>query len=206
NFIRIKDFPEEKIYVLLNKEFRKNLINTSINKLNCKSYFDLSIWINKKLKTKFNGGDVKYWIAGERLDKRTGKVHSKFMSLSLVFKLIKLNNENIEDLQKNIISYRSGGKGLIINKPILPIKITPELDSIVIHLFGDGAAGNFTPSYTQKKRDSLENFIKKLENCFGKFEKSVYLTQEKHQIKFPKVITDILTKYYSIISYKSYES
>jgi DNA-binding MarR family transcriptional regulator len=205
-FINIKDFPYNRIYVLLNKESRKKLINNSMNKLNCKNYFELSIWINKKLKTKFNGGDVTYWIAGERLDKRTGKIHPKFMPLSLLFELVKLNKININKLQKDVISYRSGGKGLIINKPILPIKVTPELDSILIHLFGDGAAGDFTPSYTQKNRDSFDNFINKLENCFGKFEKSIYFTQGKHQIKFPKAITDILTKYYSIISYRSYKS
>ncbi len=128
------------------------------------------------------------------------------MPLPIIFNLIKLNNNNIGNLQKNIIAYRSGGKGLIINKPILPIRITPELDSILIHLFGDGAAGDFTPSYTQKEKDAFDNLIKKLENCFGKFEKSIYFTQGKHQIKFPKAITDILTRHYSIISYKSYES
>ncbi len=206
DFVYIKDFPEEKIYILLNKNYRKNLINNSMNKLSCKNYFELSIWINKKLKSKFNGGDIKYWIAGERLDERTKKIHPKFMPLSLVLGLAKLNNEKVENLNKNVISYRSGGKGLLINKPVLPIKVTPELDSVVIHLFGDGAAGEFTPSYTQKNKDSFDNFIKKIEDCFGKFEKSIYFTQGKYQIKFPKAIPDILSKYYSIDSYKSHES
>ncbi|OGJ17068.1 hypothetical protein A3K73_01420 [Candidatus Pacearchaeota archaeon RBG_13_36_9] len=177
-----------------------------MNKLNCKNYFELSTWINKKLKSKFNGGDIKYWIAGKRLDERTKKIHPKFMPLSLVLGLAKLNNEIMENLNKNVIYYRSGGKGLIINMPILPIKVTPELYSIVIHLFGDGAAGDFTPSYTQKNKEALDNFVKKLENCFGKFEKSIYFTQGKYQVKFPKALTDILSKYYSIVSYKSHES
>ncbi len=205
-FISLKDFPREKIYVLLKKDYRKNLINSSMNKLNCKNYFDLSIWINKKLKTKFNGGDIKYWIAGKRLDERTKKIHPKFMPLSLVLDLTKLNNAKIGTLNKNVISYRSGGKGLIINKPILPIKVTPELDSIIIHLFGDGAAGDFTPSYTQKNKEAFDNFINKLENCFGKFEKSIYFIRGRYQVKFPKAITGILSKYYSIISYRSHES
>ncbi|MBU3913808.1 MAG: winged helix-turn-helix domain-containing protein [Nanoarchaeota archaeon] len=206
DFVSVKDFPEGKTYVLLSKNYRKNLISHSMNQLNCKNYFELSIWINKKLKTKFNGGDVKYWIAGERLDERTKKIHPKFMPLSLVLELIGLNNEKIENLHSNIISYRSGGSGLVITAPILPIKITPELDSIVIHLFGDGAAGDFTPSYTQKNKAQVDNFVKKLENCFGKFEKSVYLTQGKYQLRFPKAITDILSKYYSIESYRSHDS
>ncbi len=206
NIVKIKDFPENKIYILLDKNYRKNLIKKSIKKLRYKTYFELSIWINKKFNVKFNGGDIKYWIKGKRLDKRTGKIHPKFMPLWLALNLLKLNNEKVENLYKNIISYRSGGKGLIIKKPILPIKITPELDSIVIHLFGDGAAGDFTPSYTQKRKEILDNFIKKLENCFGDFEKSIYHTQGKYQIKFPKAITDILSKYYLIKSYRTYEA
>jgi len=204
--INITDFPKDKIYILLNKNHRDSLIKKSMKLLNCKNYFELSLWINKKLKTQFNGGDIKYWVEGKRLDQRTGKIHPKFMPLSLLLELAKLNKEGIEKLEKNIIAYRSGGKGLLINKPIFPIKVTPELDSIVIHLFGDGAAGEFTPSYTQKNKDSLNNFIRKLENCFGEFEKSLYFTQGKHQIKFPKAITDILSKYYSIKSYRSHES
>lgn len=204
--ISICDFPEDKIYVLLDKTYRMELIEFCINKIGLKNYFELSIWINKKFKTRFNGGDVKYWIEGERLDKRTGKIHPKFMPLWLVLNLVKLYNKGINQLDAKVVSYRSGGKGLIIKGPVLPIKITPELDSIVMHLFGDGAAGDFTPSYTQKNKESLDNFIKKLENCFGGFERSIYFTQGKYQIKFPKAMTDVLSKYYSIKSYRSYES
>lgn len=205
-FITISNFPKDKIYVLLNDNYRKFLINKSMKKLNCKNLFELSLHINKISNSKFNGGDFKYWIEGKRLDNRTGKVHLKFMPLWLVLKLVKLSNENIRDLDGNVLSYRSGGSGLIVDKPKLPIEVTPELDSIVTHIFGDGAAGDFTPSYTQKNKDSFDNFIKKLENCFGYFEKSIYFTQGKHQIKFPKAISDILSEYYSINSYKSHES
>ncbi len=204
--IAISGFPEDKIYVLLDKDYRKELIESSMNKLKVKSYFELSLWINKNSKAKFNGGDIKYWIEGQRLDERTGKIHPKFIPLWLVLKLVKVCNFNISQLDTRVLSYRSGGKGLIINSPILPIKVTPELDSIIIHLFGDGAAGDFTPSYTQKNKYGVDNFIKKLENCFGEFEQSRYFTQSKHQVKFPKAITDILSKYYSIQSYHTHES
>ena len=205
-FINISKFPKDKIYVLIDKEYRKFIIKKSIERLKSKNFFELSLWINKTSKTKFNGGDIKYWVEGERLDKRTGKIHPKFMPLWLVLKLSKLNNIDAGELQKNIISYRSGGSGLMINAPKLPIKVTPELDSIVIHMFGDGAAGDFTPSYTQKNKDSFNNFIKKLESCFGTFEKSIYFTQGKHQIKFPKAITDIISDYYVIDSYHSHKA
>jgi len=204
--VGLLNFPRDKIYVLLNEDYRKNFFRKSIKKLSCKNYFELSQWINSSFRTKFNGGDVKYWIKGERLDERTGRIHPKFMPLWLVLKLLELNDESVEVLQRNIISYRSSGSGLIVNNPMLPIKVTPELDSVVIHLFGDGAAGDFTPSYTQKNRDSFNNFIKKLENCFGGFQRSIYFTQGKHQIKFPKAITDVISSYYLIKSYRTYDS
>jgi len=205
-FIRVSNFPKDKVYVLLDKEYRELLFRKSIKKLNCKNYFELALFINKISKNKFNGGDIKYWIEGKRLDKRTGKIHNKLMPLWLVLRLIKLLDINLNNLDNNIVLYRSGSSGLIIDKPKLPIEITPELISIIFHMFGDGAAGNFTPSYTQKNKNQFDNFIKKLENCFGKFQKSIYFTQGKYQVKFPKVIIDILSDFYSIDSFKSHES
>ncbi|MFH1711127.1 MAG: winged helix-turn-helix domain-containing protein [Nanoarchaeota archaeon] len=206
DYIHLCNFPKNKIYLLLKKDYRMDLINKSIKKLGCKNYFELSLWINKNSRTKFNGGDIKYWIEGNKLDKRTGKTHPKFMPLWLVLKLLSLTKLGEDELDRNTLYYRSGGKGLIITLPLLPLVVSPELDSIVVHLFGDGAAGDFTPSYTQKNKVQTDNFIKKLENCFGNFEKSEYVTQGKYQVKFPKAITDILSYYYSIKSYKSYES
>lgn len=199
-------FPNRKIYVLLKKDYVKGLVKNSIRKLNCKNYYGLSVWINKNFKTKINGGDINYWIMGERLDIRTNKIHPKFVPLWLILELLKLNNKKVEGLNNNILSYRSGGSGLRINKPRLPILVTPELDSVVIHIMADGAGGNFTPSYTQKNKEQVKIFTEKLRNCFGEFESSFYFTQDKYQVKFPKAITDILSSYYSIKSYMSYDA
>jgi len=201
--IHVSSFPEKEIYILLDRNFLINVINETMQELKCKNYFELSLWINKGTKNHFNGGDIKYWLDGKRFDKRTGKIHPKFMPLWLAFKLLKVCKISLHELDAHTMSYRSGGSGLIVNSPHLPIKITPELESIIIHLFGDGAAGDFTPSYTQKNRDSFNNFITKLINCFGDLEKSIYFTQGKHQVKFPKAITDIIRAYYHIISFHS---
>ncbi|MBS3092439.1 hypothetical protein J4466_03400 [Candidatus Pacearchaeota archaeon] len=64
--IKISDFPKDKLYILVNKEFRVNLFKESLKRLKLRNYFELSIYLNKKLKSKFNGGDIKYWIEGER--------------------------------------------------------------------------------------------------------------------------------------------
>lgn len=204
--ISIADFPSDKIYVLLDKSYRENLLMKVMHKLECSNFFELSLIINKKLKIKCNGGDIRYWLDGQRLDKRTGIVHPKFMPLFLVLFLIKMAKEKVDKLDKHIVAYRSGGKGTVVTKPILPIIVTPELDSIVIHLFADGTAGDFTPSYAQKNKHQLDNFIKKLENCFGNFKFSIYNNQIRFQVRFPKAITDIISHHYQIKSYMSYDS
>ena len=119
----------------------------------------------------------------------------------VILELAKMGGYSIKHLQNNIKSYRSGGSGNIISRPILPIKITPELESIIIHLFCDGQAGDHTPSYYQKNEIGRSIFIQKLKNCFGDFKETV--NPKKLQIRFPKAITDVLTHYYRIESYLS---
>lgn len=204
--ISIFNFPKDKIYVLLDKGYLKNLIERVINKLKCKNYFELSLNINKKFKTKFNGGDVRYWLECKKIDTRTGIEHPKFMPLWLVLFLAKLVKDDLNILDRNVLAYRSGGRGFIINQPILPIRVTPEFDSIVIHLFGDGCAGDFTPSYFQKNKIAVDNFIRKLENCFGSFEQSNYFIKDMCYVRFPKAITEVISNYYNINSYMSYKS
>jgi len=204
--IHISDFPEDKIYILLNEKYRKNLIEKARHKLECKNYFELSLIINRKFKTRFNGGDIKYWLEGKKIDIRTGIKHPKFMPLWLVLFLVNLVKDDLAILDKKVVAYRSGGRGFIVNLPILPIIVTPEFESIVIHLFGDGYAGDFTPSYFQKNKIAVDNFIKKLKNCFGNFERSVYLINDMCYVRFPKAMTDVLSNFYNIHSYMSYKS
>ncbi|MBU3896472.1 MAG: winged helix-turn-helix domain-containing protein [Nanoarchaeota archaeon] len=208
--ITINAFPKTKIYVSLKEEFKKHLIDFSIRKLKLKNYYELALWINKKsekynINSKFNGGDVKYWLKGKKRDMRTNIMHPKFMPLWVICELKKLNRISIKQTHKNIISYRSGGKGKIVSTPKLPVEITPELESIIIHLFADGSAGDFTPSYDQKDNKCANYFISRLKNCFGNFEVKIYKSKNKSsaQYRFPKAITDIISEYYNIASYHS---
>lgn len=204
--INLQDFPEDKIYVLLDADIRKNLIFGALKRLKCSNFYTLSQQLNNlsekyKINSKFNGGDIKYWILGKRKDARTNITHPKYMPLWMVIMLMKINSLTLDKLRNKIIAYRSGGSGGIIHSPKLPIDVTPELESIVIHLFCDGQAGNHTPAYFQKSKLNRSAFIKKLKNCFGDFNENV--TEDKIQVRFPKAITDILTKYYDINSYFS---
>lgn len=204
--IKISDFPPTKIYVMLNQGIRKELIESTKLRLNLKNNYCLSKWINKKsldngLNTKFNGGDINRWIIGSNIDNRTNINHPKYMPLWVVLDLAKIADISIEELQNDVISYRSGSRGNIIYSPKLPIKITPEFESIMFHIFGDGAAcNNSTPSYFQKNPIGYNNFISKIKNCFGDFEIN---TNDRFKIRFPKAITDVFAYFYDINSYHS---
>ena len=202
--ITIKVFPPTKIYALLNKYMRRKLINTAKRNLRTNNYF-LARWLNKKsikygLNAKFNGGDVNNWYFGEKLDVRTAITHPKYMPLWIVLELSELARLSLNNVEKNIGSYRSGGSGKPISNIKFPIKRTPEFESIIFHIFGDGAAGNFTPSFFQKNKIANKQFLSKLKNCFGDFDEN---TNDRHKIRFPKAITDILSHVYKIESYHS---
>ena len=174
---------------------------------NSNNYYQLSLIINKKskkygTKTKLNGGDIKRWIIGSNIDNRTDKVHPKFMPVWVIIELSNIAKINLKGTEKNIISYRSGKNGKIVYNPRLPINVTPEFDSIIIHLFADGYVNNkiMTPSYCQKKESDRFLFIKKLNNVFGDFEGNL---QEEKVFRFPKAITRILSHHYKIESYMS---
>src|SRR3989344_5451648 len=203
--IRLYDFPASRIYILLKHDFRNKLIETARISLKLENHYALAQWLNNKsfdynLNNKFNGGDIGRWLVGSNLDNRTNINHLKLMPLWVVLELSKIIKIPSKELHNSIILYRSGGSGGIIKNPKLPINITPELESIIFHIFGDGSAGDFTPSFFQKNEIANKQFISKLKNCFGKFDVN---TNDRFKIRFPKAITDILAHFYNIKSYHS---
>lgn len=209
--IHLKDFPAVKTYLLINKNLRKSILEEAIINQKCENYNQLAKIINKKSlayyrnSSGFSAGDISLWLSGSRQDSRTGKIHPKCMPLWVLLELVKLSNCNIHDVERNVLLYRSGGKGKPIYSPKLPLLVTPEFESVVIHFFSDGYAGTgITPSYCQYNKEAREMFIQKLKNCFGSFDEVFY---EKDKIvRFPMIITDIMTKYYNIQSYHSFKA
>lgn len=154
--IKISNFPLTKIYILLNKYISEKIVESSKIALNISKNYDLSVWLNKQslkygLNTKYNGGDIDNFKSGKKLDIRTNKIHLRTMPVWVILELAKLSKISINEIHKNISGYRSDGSGNLIYKPKLPIKITPEFESIIFHIFGDGSAGKGTPSFAQKK-------------------------------------------------------
>lgn len=208
--ININDFPLTKIYILLNEGMRERLIEHSKYSLKFNKNYDLALWLNKRsleyeLNTKYNGGDIQRWILGSNIDTRTNINHPKYMPLWVISELSKISGISPHEICENVLSYRSSGNGNIIANPKLPIKVTPEFESIIFHMFGDGYVGKGTPSYSQKNNLAQRSFILKIKNCFGDFTEKTYNKKNKKitQIRFPKAITDILTHFYKIKSYNS---
>lgn len=119
---------------------REKLIESSKNVLNISNNWDLADWINKQspkygLNTKFNGGDINNFKTGKKLDIRTNIIHHRTMPVWVILELSKLSGISISEIHKNILAYRSEGSGNLILIPKLPIKVTPEFESIIFHLF-----------------------------------------------------------------------
>jgi hypothetical protein len=178
------DFPDN-IRVYFNNEFRLKLYKKL--KEICKTRVEIA----RRLKT--NRETVRRSLyLGYRCETKA------YTSVKIIKKIIEvfgsqLGNRFLSELEKNIVAYRSWN-GWVVNDPILPIKETPRLYSVVFHLIGDGNASvRHSPFYSNKCEELIEEFIQNLQ-ILGRVE-----TKEKRRengvivIYFPKAVADILS-------------
>jgi len=96
-----------------------------------------------------------------------------------------------------------------IEKPKLPIKINPYLTSILSNLFFDGSVpkdGKGT-YYNQKNEEIMKDFIKKVENIFGKVSHSLRLDHRGVlKLRIPRIIGEICRYIYNVKSFGSFDS
>jgi len=111
-------------------------------------------------------------------------------------------NFTIEELQDKIVSYQAyHGKAIkpeFQDERKLPIKVTPDFESIIYHLMGDGhvrAIGS--GEYTQLSVIGRTNFLNKLYSNFGYFEVTEKSFNDGRVI-IPKIVIDIICKYYNL--------
>tara|TARA_Y100000294_G_C8567013_1_gene341287 strand:+ start:2831 stop:4039 length:1209 start_codon:yes stop_codon:yes gene_type:complete len=116
---------------------------------------------------------------------------------------------NLYEIERYIQAYRARAGSSIIN-PILPIKVTPEFDSILSHIMGDGTekrTKNIAASYIQYNIKGRINFYKKLLNVFGDIDPPSFTKQRKGMdVGIPKAILLIIKHHYSIKNISTYES
>ncbi len=135
--------------------------------------------------------------------KRTTNSYRGFGNLGKILDICKKYDININELEKNIVAYRTTQGRVTIINPILPIAVTPIFDMLIAHAIGDGFCShlkNRIPAfvYRQYRNEILDLFLKKMESVFGKIiYKEDYFYNQKH-IYMPSVLSHILYSYYSL--------
>jgi len=180
-------------------------------------------YLNSKMKQKFNskGKAYKEFFQKDQIPFATfknilKKSNMKIFFASLGVYLIICKNLNIsrEELERNILSYKTAGGVNYIYNPILPIKINPIFDMILAHNIGDGTVINpkngRLPYFGYRQLDEFYRlaYIKKIEFIFGRI-----LYKKDYVVKTtrpycPPVLSSLFFKYYNLnledfLSYKA---
>lgn len=192
SFIHLHDFPEDKIVVFLEDNYRKELINKAeyvIRKRNLMSLLKI-----RKLET------IDRWKKAE-VNRGKGWVTSQGIPLDKLKKISKLliaNHQqkfNFLNIEKHVTAYKSRGKSLVIKKPNLPIKESPQLFRVITHMIGDGSANEGNVNYFKNTdKEVYGEFARDLRAVFG----NVQLSFNKDNIVFPITIRHILSKFYKV--------
>jgi len=190
----IWDFPDN-IRVYFKDEFREALYKKLIEI--CKTRIEIARRLKSDKET-----IRRCLYLGYRKHKNGRKVKT-YTSVPLIKKIVeifgsKLGEDFIQNFDKSVIAYRSWNGWNVIN-PILPIKETPRLYSIVFHLIGDGNASiRHSPFYSNKCEELIKEFTQNLQ-ILGRIE-----TKDKPRengvivVYFPKAITDILKQIFQV--------
>jgi len=126
-----------------------------------------------------------------------------FIPLEFYLKIVEELDISKEELQSNVTSYKTAGGVNFIEKPILPIKITPVFDMLFAHHIGDGTVINpkkgRLPYFGYKQFNEFYRiaYVKKLESVFGNinyFKKNYFLSSKNPYS--PPVISTSFFKYY----------
>lgn len=205
--IHVWDFPPLNTFITIEDNFRKTLFNDLMNKVNFHKAAEFINYSAPKygIERNYNAGHFCSWKYGKKKDR--GKIKSVNVPLWVAIEISKtlsgsesIDNVLMKDIEKNIVSYECSGMSIPVTNPIFPILLTPELVSIIFHFCGDGHIGGLSvSSYRQMTPEGLNNFLKKLNNCFGNFRinKNEY---KDGKLIIPRVITEFYKHYFKLNS------
>jgi len=108
-----------------------------------------------------------------------------------------------DELQENILSYKTKRGWNTINKPILPIRISPIFDMILAHHMADGNVASTKGrqlyfGYRQFDKELRLLYIKKLESIFGKIKYKKDYFKKSTKPYCPAVISQLFFRYYNL--------
>lgn len=182
----IWDFPDT-LYVKFSDELRIRLFRQLIEKFGSRNRAAMALGCHTvNLRTYLQWG-------------HDSEGFQAFMPLKYVKKLPELLGDSIkEEIQGNIAAYRARA-GNPVRNPILPIKESPELYSLIAHLICDGSAGKGkTPYYANTRMELLEELKESLK-VFGEFDVTTYrMHSNVYAVMFPKAISDILSYVFGV--------
>lgn len=126
-----------------------------------------------------------------------------FVPLEFLLKICSELDITREELQSNIIFYKSWGSVNYIKNPKLPILVTPVFHMIYAHNIGDGTvsiAKDRFPyfAYRQFNQFYREAFIEKLEFIFGKIYYNKKEVIDTTRVRCPSVLSGIFFKHYKL--------
>ncbi len=183
----------ERVHLRLDAEF--------LDKLNKKIRLDFKSKEKFYLKF-FNNGDVPCATFKNLLKKST--MNNFFAPLEVYLRVVDSLGIERKELQRKIVSYKTGGGVNHIESPILPVKVNPVFHMIFAHNVGDGTV--IDPKhgrlpyfgYRQFNEFYRISYIRKLEFLFGKiFYKKEYSLTSPRVYSLP-VISTLFFKYYGL--------
>ncbi|MFH1229289.1 MAG: winged helix-turn-helix domain-containing protein [Candidatus Aenigmatarchaeota archaeon] len=180
----------------------KDIIGVKLNK----NFLELLI---EKLKVKYKKRsaifrDLDSGLAFESFNNYLNASYKHFRSLGVIVKLCELSGISLEELEKNIIQYRTSGGRVTITNPKLPIEINPIFDMLIIHLMADGCCIKFKNKstiyyfYRQYNEFFRNIFIKKAEAVFGNLLYQRNYFDKTKGVYLPEVITLVLLNQYNL--------
>ncbi len=132
--------------------------------------------------------------------------HSKkyFVPLEIYIKIANALEINLEELQTNIISYKTANGSNSIESPSLPIIITPVFHMLFAHNIGDGTVINSKKGrlpyfgYRQFNEFYRLSYVKRAEFVFGKIKYYDNYTIKSTRVYLPAVISSLFFKFYDL--------
>ncbi|MDD5163828.1 MAG: ArsR family transcriptional regulator [Candidatus ainarchaeum sp.] len=204
--IHIWDFPPTKTCLRIKEDFRRQLIRRAIT---CFGSWRRTIgYINTQskiygLERKLSVGAISHWARGiETTSRKTRNIPLwAVLEISKVLSEDQRNNNDLmKEIEENLEYFCAQGKGISV-KTKFPMRLTPEVISVIFHLCGDGHLANKDQMshYRQVNKIGLENFVTKLRNSFGDF----YINENdlnNAKAGIPRIIAEFYRHYFKLNS------